>query len=64
MDQEGCANENGCVFSRVPEKFSHVFFKVAQTSNQDHGISGLTSGLVEIFPKVNHGELLFSSIGV
>jgi hypothetical protein len=64
MDQEGCANENGYVFSCVPEKFSHVFFKAAQASNRDHRISWLTFGMVEKTPKVSHRELLLGRFGV
>jgi hypothetical protein len=64
MDEEGCANESGCGFSCAPEKFSHIFCKAAQTSQQDHGISWATFGMVEIIPKVRHRELLFGSFGV
>lgn len=58
MDQEDCANEKGCEFSCVQEKFSHIFCKAAQTSDEDHRISRVTFGMVEIIPKVNHREVV------
>ena len=39
-------------------EFSHIFCKAVLTSNQDHGISWVTFGMVEIIPKVSHGEVV------
>ena len=58
MDQEGCTNEKDCEFSCVQAKPSHISCKAAQPSEQDHGIFWVAFGMVEIIPKVNHGEVV------
>jgi hypothetical protein len=64
MNREGCANELGCEFSWVEEKFAHIVCQADETSKQDHRISWLTFGMAEIIPNESQCELLFDSFGV